>query len=321
MGIKSTLLFLKNKTKNFTILRNFLIRLPHVLFRLEPIVPMSLTVKLTYYVRMEKKLDLNDPRDFNEKLQWLKVYYRDPLYVQCADKYRVRDYVAELGFGETLNELYKVYENAEDINFNELPNRFAMKCNHACATNVICDDKNNLDEAETKKKFKKWLKIKNGNSGGEFHYNYIKPLILVEKNLATEDGVLPIDYKIFCFNGEPQYIGVYFGRNSETFAPDKRAIFDFKWRVMDFVNLKYRIKPEILKKPVNLNQMYIIAKKLSAPFPFVRVDLYEDEGKIIFGELTFFPTGGFGKAYTQKCFNEFGNLITLPSKSGKRSWV
>ena len=320
MNIKPGMLFLKKKTKKITRLRSWLVKLPYVLFRLEPVIPISLAIKLTYYMRMEKKLNLNDPKDFNEKLQWLKVYYRDPLYVQCADKYCVREYVAEQGFEDTLNELYRVYEKAEDINFGELPDRFALKCNHANATNVICDNKNTVDEAETKKMFRKWLKRKNGYFGGEFHYNYIKPLILAEKNLATENGVLPIDYKIFCFNGEPSYIAIYADRNRDTLAT-KRIFYDFEWNVMDFVDSQDKIDPSRFKRPINLEQMYLIAKKLSAPFPFVRVDLYEDEGKIIFGELTFFPTGGFGKGYTQECYNEFGDLITLPPKSKNKSWV
>lgn len=320
MSSKSVLLASKEKINNVTWIRDIFRKFPHIMHRLDPVIPMSLTIKLFYYIRMGKKLNLKEPKDLNEKLQWLKIYYRDPLYVQCADKYRVRDYVARQGFEEILNSLYRVYENAEDINFDGLPDRFALKCNHASATNVICDDKSSLDEVEIKRKFRRWLKRKNGYIAGEYHYNYIKPLILAERNLASKDGVLPIDYKIFCFNGKPYYIAIYVDRDRETLST-KRAFFDFHWNHQDFVLPQHFTNPERFKKPETLDQMYYIAECLSAPFPFVRVDLYEIDGKVLFGELTFFPTGGFGRAYTEECLKRFGDLITLPQKSKTRKWV
>jgi len=126
------------------------------LFSLDPLLPMSAPIKLYYFISTSKRLDLNNPEGFNEKIQWLKVYYRDPLYVKCADKYSVRDYVKQQGCEEILNELYRVYENVEEINFEELPNRFALKTTHGSGTNIICDDKTKLDIEVTK------AKVKNG---------------------------------------------------------------------------------------------------------------------------------------------------------------
>ena len=317
----SVFIGMKEKIKKVTWLRNFLLKIPCLMFMLDPIIPMSYTMKLLYFLRMEKELNLEDPKDFNEKIQWLKVYYRDPLYVKCADKYRVRDYVANLGLGEILNDLYKVYDKVEDINFGELPDRFVMKTNHACKTIIICDDKSRFNETETKKKFRRWLKKKHGYTSGEFHYNYIKPLIIVEKNLALEDGTLPVDYKIFCFNGKPHYIAVYLERDETTLDPKKRAIFDFEWNPKDFVIPLYSTDTTKIARPKKLEQMYYIAEQLSKPFPFVRVDLYEINGKVIFGELTFTPTGGFAKGFTNECLRKFGDLISLPPKSKTQEWV
>jgi hypothetical protein len=299
--------------------REFLIKVPTVLFRLYPVFPLSFSIKLTYLLRMEKKLDLRNPRDFNEKIQWLKTYYRDPLYIICADKYRVREYVERCGYKHILNELYGVYEKSEDIRFEELPDRFALKCNHAAATNIICDDKNSLDLGNARVQLNQWLKKRIGYSGGELHYNYIKPLIIAEKNLASLSGNLPIDYKIFCFNGEPKYIAIYSDRDRITLKV-KRAFFDFDWNPQNFVLPKDATDPSNFKKPDLLYEMYKIAKKLSEPFPFVRVDLYAEDNKIIFGELTFTPTGGFGKSYTKECFEEFGELLILPEKSKSTRW-
>ena len=291
-----------------------------VLFRLDPIVPMSLTVKLMYHGIMGKKLDLESPRDFNEEVQWLKVYYRNPLLVQCADKYRVRDYVAGCGLNHILNEVYAVYEDAEDIDFRQLPQRFVMKTNNGCKTLIICNDKDALNQYEIKKTFKRWLKQRMGYIAGEYHYNCIRPLIIVEKNLSLVDGTLPVDYKVFCFNGQPHYVSVLIDRDEDTLVPKKRAVFDFRWNAQDFVLPHYYADPALFPRPKCLDEMYNIAKRLAAPFPFVRVDLYEIDGKIVFGELTFTPSAGFGRAFTQQCLDHFGGLLTLPPKSSTRSW-
>ncbi len=320
MGGKQILISLKDKINNILCLRNIGRRIPQIMHRLDTIVPMSLTLRIFYFIRMGKRLDLKKPKDFNEKLQWLKVYYRDPLYVKCADKYLVRDYVANNGLGHILNDLYKVYERADDINFKELPERFALKCNHASGTNIICHDKNKLDEVSAKKRIRKWMRRKNGYIAGEYHYNYIKPLIIIERNLSANDGELPADYKIFCFNGKPHYIAVFVDRDKVTLAV-KRAIFDFNWKFQDFVQSEHAADLKSIRKPVNLSQMYNVAKRLCAPFPFVRVDLYEDDGKVLFGELTFFPTGGFGKAYNEEFLEKTGSLLILPEKSNTKKWV
>ena len=171
MNNRSRLEYFKERAKDTKWVKGLYTRFPRILFRLDPIIPLSSSIKLVYRLAMGKRLRLDNPRDFNEKIQWLKVYYRDPLYVQCADKYRVREFVEDQGVGETLNEIYRVYDSADDIDFDELPNRFVMKTNNACGTLVICHDKTKLDERETKKKFRKWL--------------LFRPLIGLEKILSS----------------------------------------------------------------------------------------------------------------------------------------
>lgn len=280
---------------------------------------MALTIRVVYYMRMEKVLNLKGPKDLNEKIQWLKIFYRNPLCIQCADKYRVREYIGGNGLKYILNDLYKVYESADDIDLRELPKRFVMKTNHACKTQIICDDKNSLNEFKIKRQFKKWLKKRIGYSSGEYHYNYIKPVIIVERNLISENGILPNEYKIFCFNGRPSYIYICADRDIKTHKI-KRACFDFNWKPMDFILPSDAADHNRFPRPKNLEQMYKVAYKLSTPFPFVRVDLYDINGRIIFGELTFTPTGGFIKAHDQASLNELGDLLILPPKSATKMW-
>lgn len=312
---------IKRRINRVNWLRKILVKLPNLMHRLHPLIPMSFTLRLFYYIRMGERLDLNYPKDLNQKLQWLKVYYRDPLYVQCADKYRVREYVASQGYDFILNELYGVYKDARDIDFQNLPDQFVLKCNHASGTNILCDDKNDLDKIETVSKLNKWLKIRNGFVSGEYHYNYIKPRIVAEKFLLSDTGEIPADYKVYCFNGKPYCIAAYIDRDEKSFAASRRSVFDFDWNPIDCVISKFYTDPNQFMKPKTIKQMYKIAEQLSTPFPFVRVDFYEIDGKIVFGELTFFPTGGFTKGFTRECLMKMGDILKLPRKSKIRRWV
>jgi len=289
------------------------------MFALDPIIPYKTTVKFYYYISFGITPDLDSPRDFNEKIQWLKVFYRNSLMIKCADKYSVRDYVKESGYEDTLTTIYAVYNSADDINFAALPERFAMKVVHGCGSNLICFNKSNIDEEMVRKQFSKWLKKKIGNISGEKHYNYITPKIIVEENLATDNNKLPLDYKIFCFNGEPRCICVFADRG-QTALGTTRAFFDFEWNVLNYCKEEYKTNPNRFSKPATLDKMFEVAKKLSSPFPFVRVDLYEVSGRVVFGELTFTPAGGRGKAYNEECSKQFSEWLVLPPKSTDLSW-
>lgn len=309
----------KNNLKSNKIILNLYKAFTRTMFALDPIIPHKTTIKLYYYISFGLVPDFDNPRDFNEKLQWLKVFYRNSLMIKCTDKYSVREYVKECGYSDILNELYAVYNSADDIDFELLPERFAMKAAHGCGSNLICFNKSELDEDEVRKKFSKWLKSRIGNVSGEKHYNYINPKIIAEKNIASDSKKLPLDYKIYCFNGEPRCVCVYADRG-EVELGTTRAFFDFDWNVLDYVKEEYKTNPNRFDKPSTLDKMYEVARILSAPFPFVRVDLYEVSGQVIFGELTFTPTGGRGKAYTDECLMQFSEWLVLPQKSKDLNW-
>ena len=164
--------------------------------------------KLIYRLHTHKKLNLKNPTLFNEKLMYLKLnkYNNDELVSNCADKIKVRDYVKECGLEKILNEIYGVYEDANFINFEALPDKFALKCNHGCGYNIICADKANFDKNEAIKKLNAWKNTRFGYETAEIHYLKIKPLIYAEKYIESKDGILPNDYKIYCFNGKAKII-------------------------------------------------------------------------------------------------------------------
>jgi len=261
-------------------------------------------LKRKYKLVMGKDLNLDNPKTFNEKLQWLKIYWRDDRATICADKYRVREYVKERGCEEILNELYGVWDNADDIDFDKLPNSFVLKANHGCGYNIFIKDKTQIDIKKIKKELNKMLRQKYYIKNREWVYEGIKPKIIAERLLSNE---MPIDYKFFCFNGEPKYL--YTATERETDL--KIDFFDLNFNKLNF-RRKYKNSEKIIDKPKCFDKMVEYAKKLSEDFPFVRVDFYEIEGKVIFGELTFFPGSGMEKFEPEEWDYKFGELLKLP---------
>lgn len=271
----------------------------------------TLTSKIYYYTKLKKKLDLKNPKTFNEKLMYLKLneYETNELVVKCADKYRVREYVKEMGCEEILNELIAVYDRVQDIDFDKLPGSFVLKFNNSAGYNVICKDKNELNIKETVKKMKKWEKAPYWKYVAELQYKRIEQKIICEKFMdsGSEDSL--DDYKFFCFNGKPEFCMVCVGRNH---GKPKYYFMDKNWNLM-------RINPDGLKapddffleKPKCIDEMYKYAEKLSKPFKFVRADFYDYLGKTVFGELTFTPAGCIDGNYTDDYQIEMGNKIKL----------
>lgn len=263
--------------------------------------------KFNYKMTLGKKLNLKKPSEFNEKLMWLKFnkYKNNPLITQCADKYRVREYVEKCNCKEILNPLIGVYDKIEEINWNELPQKFAIKCNHGAGYNIICTDKNKLDIQDCKKKLKKWLKEDYSKIAGEIQYKKIKRKIICEKYIDMGEKKLPTDYKIYCFNGKAKVILVMNDRDTKV----TREFYNEKW---ERIHLRdYEGSPDVpTDKPNNLEEMLKYAEILSNPFEFVRVDLYDVNGKVIFGELTFTPTGCMAK-YTDEASKMMGDWIEL----------
>lgn len=251
-------------------------------------LPDEIYLKILFKAKLGTKLNLETPKTFNEKLQWLKIYQRDPKLTTYVDKYAVRDYVSETIGDEYLIPLIKSYSSVEEINWEELPDQFVLKCNHGSGTNIICNNKNNLNIKQEEKKLHKWLKTNWFWFAREWPYKNIKKKIVCEKYMVDESGKELKDYKIFCFNGEPKIIEVDFG----LFTNHKRNIYDLEWNHLN-VSLERPFDSTVeIKKPEKLEKIISLARELSKDIPFVRVDFYYINGEIFFGELTLFHGAG-----------------------------
>lgn len=269
-------------------------------------------LKLRYELRMNKKLTLTNPQTFNEKLQWLKLYDRKPEYIQMVDKYEAKKYVANIIGEEYIIPTLGVWEKFEDIDFNKLPKQFVLKCTHDSGGLVICKDKSKLNMEEIKKKINKSLKRNYYYSGREWPYKNVKPRIIIEKYMATDKQTELIDYKFFCFNGEPKFLYVSEGLSDHSTA--KISFANMNYELLEFYRKDYKPFIELPKKPVNFEEMKELAKKLSKNIPFVRVDFYNVEGKIYFGELTFYPCSGYIPFEPKEYDEILGDMLELPKE-------
>ena len=269
--------------------------------------------KVLYLYHVGKPLDLAHPKDLNEKVLWLKLYSDTSRWSELADKYAVRGYVKECGLSEILNELYSVYHNPSDIDLSILPEKFVLKLNNGSGTVLIIDDKEKIYEDDVKDTFKEWMKIPFGLYSDELHYLQIPPVIIAEKYLSEYSSIShsPVDYKFFCIHGKAYFVMVCYDRITGGHA--EKVIYDLDWNFRGECMRERVVDPRI-PKPENFNEMVRIAEKLSSPFPFVRVDLYNINGKIIFGEMTFTPMAGWSKVMTQEILDELGDKIILPTK-------
>lgn len=266
--------------------------------------------RFLYRRSFKRKLDLGDPKTLNEKIQWLKLntYRDDPLVTLCTDKLAVRSYVASRGFADCLNELYGVWESPEQIRLEELPDSFALKCNHGCGYNVLCRDKAELDFPAVKKQLAKWLHTDYWKYFAELQYQNIPRRILCEKFIGTRDTA-PCDYKIYCFNGKPAYILVCEGR--ETGWPSF-YFFDTDWNFCRITRDGKKAPADFSRsRPASLDRMLACAESLAEPFPYVRIDFYEHEGRPIFGEMTFTPSAGLDERRLPETDAMFGDMVDL----------
>ncbi len=277
------------------------------------ISPM-LNTKVTYLVKFHKKLDLSNPITLNEKILWLKfnTYWNNPLIKQCADKYRVREYIERCGYPELLPELIGKYENVEEINWDKLPGRFALKLNVGCGYNIIVSDKKTLNIESTKSIMDKWLKSKYYLNHSEMQYKDVKPYILIEEYLGDDNGSLPQDYKFYCMNGKSKYVMVCADREIGRAA--KYYYFDRDWKMMPYTYDALNNCGNSIQKPEHIDLAFDYAEKLSNSFPFVRVDMYVVKGKVYFGELTFTPSAGMDVSRMPSTDKILGEQLILPEK-------
>lgn len=270
-------------------------------------------VKMVYRQTFGREINLDDPHDLNEKINCLKLLYKDdPLVIRCADKYAVRDYLTEQGFGDYLNELYGAYDRPEDIDWNALPERFVLKFNKGAGMNLFCTDKASFDTSSAVKQMKRWYKDKTYYKTCELHYGKAKPKIICEKFLGDGKNTLPEDYKLYCINGKPVFMLICLDRGNTL----KRVFFDRDYRLLD-VNDDYKALTTLPEKPRYFDKMFELAEQLSAPFPIVRVDFFEVGGRLYIGELTFTPQGGYLR-YNQKWLDKLGEELTIPARNKEK---
>jgi len=279
--------------------------------------PPKLYAHFLYEYYTGKRLNLENPVEFNEKIQWYKVFYHPKILNQLVDKFAVRAYVEEKIGDKYLNEIYGVYENPEEVPFKDLPNQFVIKATHTSSHNLIVSDKKKLDTNAAIKLFKKWLgKNQYYRTGQEWAYKDVKPRLIAEKYLKEDSRSSLIDYKFYCFNGVAKFLEVHLDRIDN----HKRGFFnlDFKPLPFRYVPIEKSITNKI-EEPSNLDEMRKLSEILADTFPYVRVDFYSIKGRAIFGEMTFYPSDG-RKDFIPDEYNKIiGDYLKLPKlKRGQK---
>ncbi len=277
-------------------------------------IPDATYLKLMFRGEMGKKLNLKNPETFNEKLQWLKLYDRRPEYTDMVDKYKVRQYVADRIGEEYLVPLLGVWSSFDDIDFSKLPNQFVLKCNHDCGSVFICKDKSKFDPSAIRSKFVSALKKNYYFYGREWPYKNVVPKIIAEAYLEDAESKQLRDYKIFTFNGKPKMLFVASDRQSES-EETKFDFFDLDFNRLPFTNgHPNSVSNSLPRKPLRLGKMFELAEKLATGIPHVRVDFYEVNGKIYFGETTFSHWSGWVRFEPDEWDKKIGDWLELPQK-------
>lgn len=264
-------------------------------------------VKAYYWCNVGHKLHLTPPVAFTEKIQWLKLNDKRQEFTKMVDKYEAKKYVASIIGEQYIIPTLGVWNRVEDIDFDSLPNKFVLKCTHDSGGVVICKDKSSFDKDRAMKKLGKAMKRNFIAVTREYPYKDVTPMIIAEEYKEDVSGELK-DYKIFCFNGEPKFLKVDFDRFSDHHA----NYYNLNWELLDFGEAAIPPNPKKkIKCPDNLGKMIEIGHKLSKNIPFVRVDLYNLNGFIFFGELTFFPASGFGAFEPKEWDYKLGSILKL----------
>lgn len=280
------------------------------------ILPDQYYLKKQYFKSCGEKLNINNPQKLTEKIQWLKLHDRNPDYHLLVDKYEVKEIIAEKAGRDLVIPTYGVWTKFEDIDFDKLPNQFVLKCTHDSASVVICKDKKEFDFDFAKNKLNKALKFNYYRyENKQWAYKKIKPRIIAEKYLSELGNSELMDYKFYCFNGEPHFCQVIANRQTN----ETIDFYDKNWNHQNFIGIlkfgdKLTFSETKQKMPENYDKMIRIAKILSENIPFVRVDLYNINGEIFFGEITFYPAGGVGFFEPRDWDLKLGQLLQLPKR-------
>ncbi|ABX41583.1 ATP-grasp fold amidoligase family protein [Lachnoclostridium phytofermentans] len=264
-------------------------------------------LKILFRFRIGKSLNLKKPKTYNEKVQWLKLYDRNPEYSKLVDKYEVRKYIAKTIGEEYLIPLLGVWKRFEDIDFNKLPNQFVLKCTHDSGGVIICKDKSTFDREAARKKLNRYLKRNYYINSREWVYKNIKPRIIAEKYIVGESGADLKDYKFMCYHGQPKTVDIISNRESDP----RSDMFDINFKRLPVINY-FKNSEQIINKPEDFEEMIRLCKVLSKDLIHVRCDFYDINGKVYFGEITFYQCSGLEKYEPYKYDVIFGSWIHLP---------
>lgn len=271
-------------------------------------------LRMKFKLRMGKELNLSSPKTFNEKIQWLKLYDRKPLYTTLVDKYEVKKYVANIIGEEHIIPTIGIWNSFDDITFDSLPNQFVLKCTHDSGGLAICRDKNSFNIKAAQKKIDFCMRRNYFMENREWPYKNVPHRIIAEQYMVDESGYELKDYKFFCFDGEPRFL--YLSKGLENHSTASISFVNLDWSFASFKRSDYKAFRILPEKPENFEEMINIARVLSAGYPFLRVDLYNIAGKIFFSELTFSPCGGMLPFEPEEWDYRLGELIQLPEFLG-----
>lgn len=279
----------------------------------------TLASRIIYKMYFKRRLNLINPKTFNEKIQYLKLknYCKNPLVTKCADKYRVREYLNHNNLSHILNDLIDTWDSPREIDWERLPQKFVIKCNHGYAYNIICKNKSHLIIENEIKKLSAWLKEDFWKRNMEINYRYIQKKIICEKFIESDNGDLNLlDYKLYCFNGKAEYLMLCHGRNK------KKVDYYFFNRDFEFLPIHTDIPDQdfLFKhfKPKGYEKLFEYADILATPFPFVRVDFYLNHGQVLFGEMTFTPSAGLDHEIKNETDLLLGSKIDINYNNKKR---
>jgi len=285
------------------VIKNLILSPLNILYRINP----ELELKLLFRAKQGYKLNLRNPKTYNEKLQWIKLYDHNPLMPKCCDKYTVRSFIKDMGCADILNKLIWVGFKPEDIPFDSLPEKYVIKVTHGSTFNIINDGTKPIDRSIVINNCRKWLRAKFLPCYGEWFYGIEKPRIIIEEYIESEDGQQLKDYKVFCFNGEPHYIRV----DTDRFTNHRDIIYTTNWSPIPGAHMGHGCGEPTIQKPKCLSIMLEYSRKLSSPFKHVRVDFYVINERLVFGEITFTNGAGFDKFSPFELDIEMGKLLSL----------
>ena len=276
--------------------------------KIKNLIPDRLYIAMQYYKHFKKLPNFRNPKTFNEKLQWLKLHNRKDIYTTMVDKHLVKQYVSNIVGEDCIIPTYGVWNTAKEIDFDSLPKKFVLKWNHDSGSVILCNDKEKINRDSVVKKLNSYQSHNGYDYAREWPYKNVKPCIIAEQFLeAGEDGL--IDYKFYCFNGEPKFL--YISKGLDDHETASISFLTMDWQFAPYRRNDFKPFSELPKRPSNFDEMVKIAKKLSFGFDFLRVDMYSIKNKIYFSELTFYPCAGYMPFSNPEHDLEVGNMLAL----------